>query len=257
MTKVVSEIVTYCPEPTVICIGIIPCITVDEPTMLTITDCPCTVTEVCLSPHQGVTSSLHRRELHPLTFVFLSSPPSPRLLPSVPKTPSRWRLEPPTPTRLLTGSPWRPLPPSATWLCSSGWANPVFTLSLPFASPPLSLQERKKNQKKKKQRGKKNQQKMKSRRIGRGHHPCYSFVGLLLFFRSFFSSSLGKGPVLGGEEVLSFPQSSFKLLASVCLSRYSFSFLAYRGPEGEEYGGLRFRPHLRLNCFSLSLFLLI
>ncbi|TLD26973.1 hypothetical protein PspLS_04732 [Pyricularia sp. CBS 133598] len=41
--QVVDEIVTYCPEPTVIVIND-ECYTVTEPTTLTITNCPCTIT---------------------------------------------------------------------------------------------------------------------------------------------------------------------------------------------------------------------
>ncbi|KAL5889263.1 hypothetical protein ACKVWC_004499 [Pyricularia oryzae] len=43
VTQVVDEIVTYCPEPTVITIND-ECYTVTEPTTLTITNCPCTIT---------------------------------------------------------------------------------------------------------------------------------------------------------------------------------------------------------------------
>ncbi|TLS27772.1 hypothetical protein PpBr36_01014 [Pyricularia pennisetigena] len=43
VTQIVDEIVTYCPEPTVIVIND-ECYTVTEPTTLTITNCPCTIT---------------------------------------------------------------------------------------------------------------------------------------------------------------------------------------------------------------------
>lgn len=45
VTQVVDEIVTYCPAPTVITIND-ECYTVTEPTTLTITNCPCTITTV-------------------------------------------------------------------------------------------------------------------------------------------------------------------------------------------------------------------
>ncbi|KND88723.1 Cell wall protein SED1 [Tolypocladium ophioglossoides CBS 100239] len=45
-TKVVSSFTTFCPEPTTVCIGT-KTFTVVKPTTLTITDCPCTITEVC------------------------------------------------------------------------------------------------------------------------------------------------------------------------------------------------------------------
>jgi len=44
VTETVSSIVTYCPEPTEITHGT-NTYTVTEPTTLTITDCPCTVTK--------------------------------------------------------------------------------------------------------------------------------------------------------------------------------------------------------------------
>ncbi|KAL2757860.1 hypothetical protein ACRALDRAFT_1068348 [Sodiomyces alcalophilus JCM 7366] len=47
VTEVVSEYVTYCPEPTTITHGD-HTYTVTEPTTLTITDCPCTITKPVL-----------------------------------------------------------------------------------------------------------------------------------------------------------------------------------------------------------------
>ncbi|OAQ68901.1 hypothetical protein VFPPC_05062 [Pochonia chlamydosporia 170] len=49
-TKVVSRYTTYCPVPTTVCIGT-KTYTVTEPTTLTITDCPCTITETHKKPY--------------------------------------------------------------------------------------------------------------------------------------------------------------------------------------------------------------
>ncbi|UNI13478.1 hypothetical protein JDV02_000221 [Purpureocillium takamizusanense] len=54
-TKVVSRYTTWCPEPTTVCIGS-KTYTVTKPTTLTITDCPCTITETHNKPTQAVTT---------------------------------------------------------------------------------------------------------------------------------------------------------------------------------------------------------
>ncbi|KYK59225.1 hypothetical protein DCS_00355 [Drechmeria coniospora] len=46
VTRVVDKYETYCPEPTTVCIGT-KTYTVTKATTLTITDCPCTITEEC------------------------------------------------------------------------------------------------------------------------------------------------------------------------------------------------------------------
>ncbi|PHH84304.1 hypothetical protein CDD83_2177 [Cordyceps sp. RAO-2017] len=45
-TKVVSQYTTFCPGPTVVTLGD-KHYTVEKATTLTVTDCPCTVVEVC------------------------------------------------------------------------------------------------------------------------------------------------------------------------------------------------------------------
>ncbi|PHH58578.1 hypothetical protein CDD81_5201 [Ophiocordyceps australis] len=47
MTRVVTAFTTYCPEPTTVPIGRNRTITVTRATMLTVTDCPCTIVETC------------------------------------------------------------------------------------------------------------------------------------------------------------------------------------------------------------------
>ena len=53
-TKVVSRFVTYCPEPTEICVND-KTYTITAPTTLTIEDCPCTVVEVSHPETRAVT----------------------------------------------------------------------------------------------------------------------------------------------------------------------------------------------------------
>lgn len=50
-TKVVSAYTTYCPEPTTFELGG-KTYEVEEPTTLTITDCPCTIVEVSFPCHE-------------------------------------------------------------------------------------------------------------------------------------------------------------------------------------------------------------
>lgn len=54
-TKVVTEYTTYCPEPTHVTMNN-KTYTVTEACTLTITDCPCTVVQVCFDNHAHIPS---------------------------------------------------------------------------------------------------------------------------------------------------------------------------------------------------------
>ncbi|EXV01582.1 hypothetical protein X797_005098 [Metarhizium robertsii] len=78
-TKVVSRYTTYCPEPTTVEIGT-KTYTVTKPTTLTITECPCTVTETHKKPpHTKEAPPPHTKEIPP--------PKPPVQTPGVPQPP--------------------------------------------------------------------------------------------------------------------------------------------------------------------------
>ncbi|KAK8932221.1 putative cell wall protein SPI1 [Metarhizium anisopliae] len=76
-TKVVSHYTTYCPEPTTVEIGN-KMYTVTKPTTLTISECPCTITETHKKPHH-TKEAPHTKEIPP--------PKPPVQTPAVPQPP--------------------------------------------------------------------------------------------------------------------------------------------------------------------------
>ena len=150
-TKVVSRYTTWCPEPTTVCIGS-KTYTVTKPTTLTVTDCPCTITEVSGPPSlrrclllSGKAKMMRYVNAKLTARYRLTGPPSPSPRRSSPWSPPRRRplprpsspqapssLPAPRAAPLPTASPWPPLASSVPWLCkrlearaskSVGWVS--------------------------------------------------------------------------------------------------------------------------------------
>lgn len=150
-TKVVSRYTTWCPEPTTVCIGS-KTYTVTKPTTLTVTDCPCTITEVSGPPSlrrclllSGKAKMMRYVNAKLTARYRLTGPPSPSPRRSSPWSPPRRRplprpsspqapssLPAPRAAPLPTASPWPPLASSVPLLCkrlearaskSVGWVS--------------------------------------------------------------------------------------------------------------------------------------
>jgi hypothetical protein len=124
-TKVVSKYTTWCPEPTTVCIGT-KTYTVTKPTTLTITDCPCTITEVRVFFVFFLLAGALQLLLALLLTFYINRLTGP--------TSQRWflllLLPPSRPPRLLTLPPRRLLlllqvPRVVPWSTASPWLLPV------------------------------------------------------------------------------------------------------------------------------------